>query len=223
MKLWGAQFLCQMADRMFTYIIMINAFEITRTNLGTSIPPLSFGISAVVFSLFFGVLVDRWKKKSILLSSNLLRTVLVLIIGSIDSVNSSLYILFAASFLVFSISQIFIPAEIATMPLIVKKRELILANSLFMGTWMISSVLGFGAAVPITYTYGIPATYKVIAILYVIAAILILTLKTQETLNAKKSSSIHTLRREFNRGWRFVVKHRVVFFAMLQMMFASLS
>jgi len=218
MKLWGAQFLCQMADRIFTYIIMINAFMITHTNLGTSIPPFSFGLSAVIFSLAFGVLVDRWKKKRILMYSNLIRAGLILIIGALPGFKSSMYLLFSMSFLVFSISQIFIPAEMAAIPQIVKKKELILANSLFMGTWMASSVLGFGIAVPLTYNLGLPATYQIITMLYIFAALLVLLLKSSETIH-KKHTTYKTIRREFRSGLRFVFKHRIVFFAILLMMF----
>lgn len=218
LKLWISQFLCQLADRIFTYIIMINAFKLTHTNLGTSLPPFSYGLSAILFSLAFGVLVDRWKKKYILFSSNILRAILVLIIGSMAGFNSSMYMLFGVSFVVFTIAQIFIPAELAAIPQIVEKKELILANSLFMGTWMASSVLGFGLAVPLTFTFGMQITYYSITALYVLAALSIAILKKKEILH-KKSTSFKTIRREFRSGLRFVLKHRVVFYSIFQMMF----
>jgi MFS family permease len=122
------------------------------------------------------------------------------------------------SFLVFTVSLLFIPAELSILPVLVEKKALILANSLFMGTWMIASVIGFGLGVPITLFYGINTTYQFVSVFYLIAALLILLVKVAETPLVKQNSISH-IYRDLSRGLRFVFKHRVVFYSLVLMGF----
>ena len=61
--LWIGQVLSQLADRIYIYVLVIVAYNLTRTNLGVSVPMLSFGIPSVLFASFAGVYVDRWNRK----------------------------------------------------------------------------------------------------------------------------------------------------------------
>lgn len=219
MLLWLAQFICQFADRMFVYILIYSIYEVSnRSNLGTSLSSVAFGIPALLFSIPFGVLVDRFHKKHILFISNLLRAILITLIIWIPSLEGSLLWLFALSFVLFTISQIFIPAELAAITCCVPKKELILANSLFMGTWMLASVLSFAVAVPINYHFGAIATYSVIAIMYVLAAGCVLLMRIHDR-TTPAVFNYKSFRREIRTGIRFVIRHRIVFYSMLKMGF----
>jgi MFS family permease len=207
-----------MADRMFSYVLIISIYHLTKSNLGSSLPMLAFGLPAILFSVPFGVFVDRFKKKQILFFSNLCRAGLILLIIGVPFFSHSVIGLFLISFILYTISQLFNPAELAAITHTVHKKELILANSLFMGTWMLSSIISFGLAVPIVYNYGIMATFWVTTGLYLLAALFILLFKTKEdqpTARTKFSS----IRRELRAGIRFVLKHRIVFYSMFQMGF----
>lgn len=214
--LWLAQFISQLADRMFIYLLMITAYTYLHSNLGVSLPSLAFGIPALLFSLIFGMFVDRNIKKNILTFSNITRGLLVLLIPTLFFVKSSWLVIFIISLCIFTIAQLFIPAEIAAITLLVPKNQLIMANSLFMGSWMTSSVLGFGAAVPIVSMFGTKNTYFFIACLYLIAGFLISIIPIKEILHPKKNL-IENVRRELFRGIKFVLRHRMVFYAMFFM------
>ena len=219
MLLWLAQFICQFADRMFVYILIYSVYEVSnRSNLGTSLSSVAFGVPALLFSIPFGVLADRFHKKHILFVSNLLRAIIITLIIWMPTLENSLLWLFALSFLLFTISQIFIPAELAAITNCVQKKELILANSLFMGTWMLASVLSFAVAVPINYHFGVTTTYAVIAIMYVLAASCILFMRIVDR-TTPAVFYYKSFRREIRTGVRFVVRHRIVFYAMLKMGF----
>lgn len=203
---------------MFSYVLIVSIYHLTKSNLGSSLPMLAFGLPAIIFSVPFGVLVDRFKKKQILFSSNIIRAMLVLSIIAFPLLSNTVLGLFSISFILYTISQLFNPAELAAITHTVPKKELILANSLFMGTWMLSSIVSFGFAVPIVYNYGVMAAFEVTAILYCLAALLILIFKINEAQPTARTklSSIH---RELRIGTRFVLKHRIVFYSMLQMGF----
>lgn len=214
--LWSAQFICQLADRMFVYILMVSAYVFLHSNLGVSLPSLAFGIPALLFSLPFGVFVDRNYKKNILFLSNLIRALLIILIPTLFFVKSSWLVIFFISFLIFAVAQAFIPAEISFMPFIVPAQQLILANSLFMGSWMIASVLGFGIAVPLVSFIGKRYTYFFIAGLYALAALLIIFVPAKEILHPRKNNVVNMLR-DLKRGLRFVLRHRIIFYAMFFM------
>lgn len=214
--LWSSQFICQLADRMFVYILMVSAYAFLHSNLGVSLPSLAFGVPALLFSLPFGVFVDRNYKKNILFLSNLLRALLIILIPTLFFMKSSWAVIFLISFLIFAVAQAFIPAEISFIPLIVPAQQLILANSLFMGTWMIASVLGFGIAVPLVSFIGKKYTFFCISALYFIAAFLVLFVPAKEVLHPR-NNSLGNMVRDLKRGVKFVFRHRIVFYAMFFM------
>ncbi len=197
---------------------MVYCYKFTHTNIGVSLPSLAFGIPAILFALLFGVLVDRFRKKNILLFSDIARAVLIIFLPGILKLNGSLVVIFLVSFLIFTIAQLFIPAEIAAIPMLVEKQELILANSLFMGSWMMASIIGFAIAVPIHNVFGANAVSGLIMSLYLLAGLLIFFIKLPEHVEPR-IRTFQNLIRELRIGIRFVVKHRIAFYAMFQMGF----
>ena len=57
------------------FVLIFIVFELTHSNTAVSGIILSFMIPALLFSLITGVFVDRWNKKNILFSTNILRGV----------------------------------------------------------------------------------------------------------------------------------------------------
>ncbi|HCY36505.1 MAG: hypothetical protein A2X42_07875 [Candidatus Margulisbacteria bacterium GWF2_38_17] len=171
--LWFSQTFSQLADRMLVGVLLLQVHNLTTNKLGLAIPMLSFGISALIFSLIAGVYVDRWKKKMILVVSNLIRIVLISIFIFLPFTTNSLVYLFIVSFLIFTVAQFFLPAETSSIPLLVKKKDLTAANSLFMVTWMGSTVVGF-ALIPVLafFQLTLENMYVFTAIFYAIAAII---------------------------------------------------
>lgn len=140
---------------------------------------IAFTIPAVLFGSLAGVFVDRWSKKGVLVISNLLRGLFVIIIPPIlwlsQGKNLSLpvswlpiswrqwhgetqetfylplgfLILLLLTFICSTLTQFFAPAEQATIPLIVKNRNLLPANSLFTTTIMGTLIIGFAIGSPL--------------------------------------------------------------------------
>src|SRR5581483_10101278 len=59
------------------------------------------------------------------------------------------------AFLVNSLSQFYTPAESSAIPLVVKRSQLITANSIFSTTLYVCFLLGFGLAGPLLAKFGI--------------------------------------------------------------------
>ncbi|TAK34264.1 MAG: MFS transporter [Chloroflexota bacterium] len=171
LALWMAQVLSQTAQNAILYVLMILVEERTSSTTHMSFLVLSTILPSVVFGMAAGVFVDRVKKKMVLTSTNFLRALLVLLYIVVEPAFALIYLLN----LIFStVGQFFSPAEAATIPLVVKKKQLVTANGLFNITFTVSQLAGFVlVAPPLVKWLGIDTTFIVIAIAYVVAGILV--------------------------------------------------
>lgn len=102
---------------------------------------ISILLPFVLFGVMAGVLVDRWNKKAVLVVTNLLRGAVAF--AYIFVVNLSIFLLYPLNILFSVISQFFAPAELAAIPTLVPRRQLMVANGLFNLTLTGSQMAGF--------------------------------------------------------------------------------
>jgi len=208
----------QLADRFLLYVLLVIAYGATRSNLGASLPLLAFGASAVVFGPSAGVFVDRWNKKLVMVIANVLRGALILFL--IPFIGHHLGVIFLLSFIIFSVSQFFAPAETASIPMLVEKRDLIAANSLFMMTLMVASIIGIGAAAPLTNFFGIRTVLIISAVLHLTStlATFLISLKHRKK---SASPSLMNLFKEMIMGLEYIRRKAIIRFALTKLFFAT--
>ena len=174
LAVWAAQILSQTAANAVTSALIILVAEITHSNTSSSFLILLAIIPAVLFGIGAGVLVDRTDRRMVLVVTNTLRGVAVL---PLLVAGTSLTAAYLVNFLVASVTIFFVPAESATIPGIVRKRDLLVANSLFTFTFNGSFLLGFIILAPIAVSlYGFEFLWIVIASMFGIASLLCATL-----------------------------------------------
>ena len=207
--LWSGQIFSQLADKVYLVLmiaIIANRFQLAEQPISQWVSPvmIAFTIPAVLFGSLAGVYVDRWQKKSILVISNLLRGILVLALPPLlvasqgknlfQSVPLGFGLMLGITFLVSVFTQFFAPAEQAVIPLIVKKRNLLAANSLYTTTMMALLIIGFAIgdpllsiadrlAVGVGLAGGIGKALLVGGA-YAIAGLILLALETNEEIEA---------------------------------------
>lgn len=218
--LWLSQVTCQLADRLFAYVLLILAFNLTKSNLGVSMPMLAFGLASIIFAPLAGVFVDRWSKKYIMVITDILRGFLILLFPFANIFSHSMPAIFIFCFLVYSITQFFIPAENSSIPELVEGENLILANSLFMATWMFSSIIGFGLGAPLVFLTGLKGTYGVITSLYFISALFLFTIPAGKKFSAE-IASFKNFAEELKTGFNFIKNNLVVAFALVKLFMAT--
>jgi MFS family permease len=163
LALWSGQVFSQIADKVYL-VLMIAIISTTFKSPDQTISGwvsaimIAFTIPAVLFGSLAGVYVDRWRKKPVLVLTNWLRGLLVALLPpllwltkgwDIASLPVGFYCLLAVTFLVSTLTQFFSPAEQAIIPLIVKKQNLLPANSLYTTTMMASVIVGFAVGEPL--------------------------------------------------------------------------
>lgn len=192
---------------------MIIVYQLTHSNLGVSLPLLAFGIPSVLVSPWAGIVVDKLDRKWIMVVTDVVRGLLILLI--IPLIAKSVAWIFIVSLLIYSASQFFAPAESSSIPELVERKNLIVANSLFMVTWMASSVVGFGLGAPLVNLFLEKGTLVAAAVCYFISAasILLLPLKPPVVIVNKKS---HVLG-DIGVGFEFIRRNQVVRYSLYKL------
>ncbi|KAF0134241.1 MAG: major facilitator superfamily protein [Candidatus Saganbacteria bacterium] len=216
--LWLGQITSQLADRIFVYVLMIIIYELTKSNLGVSLPLLAFGIPSVLIAPWAGVMADKLDRKWIMVISDVVRGLLILLI--IPLISKSVGLIFLMSLLIYSAAQFFAPAESSSIPELVDKKNLIVANSLFMITWMASSIVGFGLGAPLVGLLNETGTFVAAAVFYFIsaAAILLVPLRYREPAASKKGKNAW---QDLAVAFEFIRRNQIIRYSLYKLFVAT--
>ncbi|MEM9567051.1 MAG: MFS transporter [Cyanobacteria bacterium P01_E01_bin.34] len=162
--LWAGQIFSQLADKVFLVLLVAlvsSHFALQQDSVSDWVAAImvAFTIPAVLFGSIAGVYVDRWSKKWVMVGTNVVRGGLVLVVPllllGLDT-DITLWgwpldfvALLGITFAVSTLTQFFAPAEQTAIPLIVRKRNLLPANSLYTTTMMASVIIGFAIGEPL--------------------------------------------------------------------------
>lgn len=151
MRLWGNQLILQVAFNMCNYTALLILANRTHSPFVQAQLYAALTLPAFVFGIVAGPVVDMFDKKKIMIVSNFVIAALFFIYIFSTS-NTALMMIIA--FLTSSAARFFIPAEAATIPLVVSKESLEHANTFFLFTLMGSVLIGYSIAGPIIQFFG---------------------------------------------------------------------
>lgn len=217
--LWLAEVFSQVAMNMVNFVLILIAFKLTRSNAAVSGIVLSFMIPAIFFGLIAGVLVDRWHKKTVLFYTNILRTVLLLLLALF---HTNLFAIYFLTFGVAFVTQFFIPAETPMIPLLVKKPLLLSANALF-GIGLYGSILvAYALSGPLLLFFGETSVFITLALLFWIAALMVSFIRMEDV---KKGSDVRRIERavmiEAKNAIGVIIKTKSIYHALLFLTFSQ--
>ena len=239
--LWSGQIFSQLADKIYLVLmiaIVASSFQLPGQPIALWVSPImiAFTIPAILFGSLAGVYVDRWSKKSVLVISNLLRGLLVLILPFLLWISGEQYLsnqltlgfalMLGMTFLVSTLTQFFAPAEQAVIPLIVKKQNLLAANSLYTTTMMALLIVGFAIGEPLLtladwlvdgwlFSWHI-GKELLVGGAYAIAGIILIGLKTGEKSENLRAESPHVFQDIWD-GMRYLGNNHQVRNALIQL------
>ena len=167
LMLWLGQIFSQIATNMMNFVLILRVFELTVSNTAVSGIILALNIPAAFFGLLAGVFVDRRNKKQILIISNVVRSLLLLLLILSPY---QLPLIYLIAFLVSLATQFFIPAEAPMIPKLVSKKMLIPANALFTTSMYSSVVIGYVLAGPALHILGSTFIFLLLSLLFMVAA-----------------------------------------------------
>lgn len=149
--LWINQIFLQVGFNLCSYTVLLILANRTHSPFVQAQFFTSLILPAFVFGFIAGPIVDMVDRKRLLLVADLLLGILFLMY---IFAGSSLFIFIVIAFLTSSVARFSIPAQAATIPLIVDRENLNQANALFLFTLMGSVILGYIIASPIIEIFG---------------------------------------------------------------------
>ena len=220
-RLWGAQILSQIAQNLLNFALIIRVFQLAEgtrfANVSVALLILSFGIPSIFFAAAAGVYVDHWNKKYVLVITNVFRAVLVL--GYL-AFEHNLYMVLLLSFLISTATQFFTPAESASMPSLVSKRQLMKANSLFVFTMYASFIVGYSSSAPVIAVFGSKGPYILTAVMFGLAAASVYMLPSIQVQESKGMPFRRVVRYTFHEildNWKLILSNHNLSFPILQL------
>ncbi len=152
LNLWVNQILVQLSYNALNFALIIWVFHLTDSNIAVSALLFAVYLPGIIFGLFAGILVDLTDRKKIITWINLLLAASFFSLIFFKEYYSAVLVI---TFLINSLAQFYVPAESSAIPIIVPKRQLLVANSLFSTTLFASFLVGFGLSGPLITLFDI--------------------------------------------------------------------
>ena len=239
--LWSGQIFSQLADKIYLVLmiaLIASNFQTTSQSISgwVSAIMIAFTIPAILFGSVAGVYVDRWSKKRVLVISNLLRGLFVLCVPLLLWLVEAQQIVFGLplgfwflliiTFFVSTLTQFFAPAEQAVLPLIIKNKNLLAANSLYTTTMMVLVIVGFAVGEPLLalsdrllLSLGLDWSFGkelLVGGAYAIAGLLLIALQTNEKPEDRQLDTPHVWA-DIKDGIRYLQQNEQVRNALIQL------
>ena len=174
LRLWLSQAATQIGGNMVLFGLTVIVFNSTGSNTAVSLLVLSFLVPAVLFSAVAGVYVDRVDRRIILIVTNILRGAAFV---ALYLAGTNLALILLLNVAVSTVTVFFAPAELAMIPVLVPRNQLLAANGVFTLTLNAAFAIGFALLGPLVVKVaGAEAVIVVVAALYFLAALFCITL-----------------------------------------------
>ncbi len=157
-----------------------------------------------VVSPFAGVVADRFSRKGILITSDLLRAVTVLGFLLVRS-PEQVWLLYVLTAVQFTLSAFFSPARSALLANVVAREDLVTANALDSLTWSTMLALGAFAGGVVAALFGLQTAFLMDAATFVLSAVVISWMVVPG--QARTAVSTQTGWLDFLDGFRFLRQH----------------
>ncbi|MBL7131607.1 MAG: MFS transporter, partial [Candidatus Omnitrophica bacterium] len=184
--LWLGQIISQFGERLAQMALIGlvymqapgSTFQLAKILSFTILPVFLIGPVA-------GVYVDRWDRRRTLFVCDFLRGCLVLFIALLLFLQRPISLIYILIFFIFCIGRFFIPAKLSIVPDLVKKENLLMANSLINTTAMIAAILGFGIGGVLVEWLGVKGGFCLNALGFFISGALIFSISQSKTVHLK--------------------------------------
>ncbi len=223
-RLWLAQLLSLTAQNGIHFVQLVLIERLTGQSLQIGLMIAAFSLPPVLFSFVAGSVIDRVPKKTIIILANLFRSALALsYIFSLHWLKGFptllLLIVYTITFLGSSIGSFYNPSVLAKLPFLVGEEKLVEANSLFNITSALAQLTGLIIIAPAAVKLlGLSGAFTLMGLFYLLAFGLVFHLpKDRPHKRRSRGSSINRVWHEVKEGWVFVVRHRPVYLAVLQL------
>ncbi len=165
--LFGSQVSSLLTINLLNFLVIVHIFEQTNSSIASSFIWVAYAIPAVIVGPFAAAAVDIFDRRKILIFSNFGQAIIVFSYAFFYS--RFLYLSYGVIAVYSLINQLYVPAETAYLTKVVKKDDLVAANSVFFVSQQCATIVAFGLAGVANETLGFKVT-AIVASLFLFAA-----------------------------------------------------
>jgi MFS family permease len=174
--LWLGQVVSQMGDWFDTIAVYTITLQLTGSSRSVALIMVARFLPSVVMGPLSGVVADRFSRRSIMITADLLRAVVVLGFLFIRRPDQ-MWLVYVLTVMQLAFSAFFEPAKTAAIPSIVSDRELLPANAIASVTWSVMLTLGAAIGGFVAGWFGTDVAFVLDSLTFVASALLILSVK----------------------------------------------
>ena len=207
-RLWLAQVVSLLGDWFGTSVLSTLVVRYSPGSEGLAVSGLLLArfIPSMLISPVAGVLVDRFDRKWLLGISNLLRVgVVLMFLLTLDN-PGLLWLIYLLSVIQFILSSVFEPGQSSLIPNLVRREDLVLANTLISVTWSVMLALGAVAGGVVATLFGTAVALMINAMTFMVATLLIMSIRvyTRNVDRVVVGEVAHSEDKGFIEGLRFL-------------------
>jgi MFS transporter, DHA3 family, macrolide efflux protein len=210
-RLWIAQIVSVFGDFLAIFAILaVVTFKFHGTATQVTMVLVAFMAPLAIVSPFAGVFVDRWHVKRTMVSSDLIRGVLVALLVFVHD----LYLIYIILFLMSVVSSFFIPAQSVAVRILTPMAGLMAANGLMSQAQQGSQIIAPSIAGGLVQLVGANACFIFDSASFFFSAALVYTLTIDRQSGTAPATAVFQSMRD---GFRFIFTHPTISFVTLAM------
>jgi MFS family permease len=198
--LWLGGLISMTGDWVLFAALPFYVYQQTNSTLATAGLLAAELLPYLLFGSISGVFVDRWDRKRIMVVSNLVQTVVVLLLLLIQS-NEWLWVVYVVSFIQTTVATFFGPAETALLPKLVSDEHLLAANSLNALNNNVARLIGPPIGGTLLALFGLYGVIIVDSISFLVAALLIVRITAPSKPVQEVADAVAAAKNKWTRFW----------------------
>src|SRR5947209_166421 len=213
-RLWMAQFVSIFGDFLALFgVISMIAFRLHGKAVDVTAVTIAYVLPFAIVGPPAGVFVDRWNVKRVMITSDLVRAVLILLLLFVTDVRE-----ICAIFVVLScVSAFFNPAQSVTLRTIVPKEGLLAANAMMSQAFYTVRILSPAAAGALVALLTEKSTFYLDSASFFFSALMLSSLTIIRPVAEQGGRKLKSLTAEFLEGNKFIFTHSALAFVFIAM------
>ena len=217
-RLWLAQLVSIAGDFLALFAVLsLASFRLHATPAQITGVSISYMLPLALFGPLAGVLADRWNPQHTMVSSDLIRAFLALLLVFATQLTQIYAILFALS----AVSTFFIPAQTITIRALVPPQELLALNATLQQAMLITRILSPAVAGALVANAGPASCFYLDVVSFLVSALIISTARFP--LPPRQRTQTRAVLTGLATGIRFILAHPAISFVMTAMASATFA
>lgn len=206
----SAQAISQLGDWIHWVTILSFVYESTRSGIAMASVSVALTVTRIATAPFAGVIADRYDRKMIMISTDFLQAVFVSLF-LFDVVLKSMQALLLIVVCVSILSSVYEPTKRCVVPMIMKKEEILKANSLMQtvmnALWVFGPVAGGG----LIALFGFKCGFLFNALTFLISGLLTVGIQLRPLQEESREQPEKNFMKELKTGLKYIRWNHIVF------------